>query len=176
MTYDIQKAIARKLISKGLVTTAYICAYLIDKNGVLIPAYPAGNRFEYVGADDTKGNYAYIRENGEWQFEQKTQLGCSMWLYRVTIPMRVVFYGGDGNRDSKISVCMSALHENSCIVKNVITDKYQLFKTEQRGAEDRLFPHDKTYFAIDFNILQLLTSNECEVILSSCDHVQYKFC
>lgn len=176
MTYEIQKAIAQKIILKGLVTTAYICAYLIDKDNVLIPAYPSGNRFDYVGTDDTKGNYAYIRENGEWNFETKEQLSCSSWLCKVTIPMRIVFFGGNGNRDSKIAVCMTALHGNGCVVKSVITDKYQLFRSEQRGAENRLFPYDKTYFAIDFSIVQLLTSNECEVILGGCDNVQYKFC
>lgn len=163
MTTAKQIQIAEELIKSGLVSKVFHSCQIIrdDKNQTLYPAYPRGGEYVYTGIDDSKGLFAYIRENGDMAgFPLKIE-SCGR-SYTMTAPLRIVFFNDNETRDQADLVRrLSAFTflTNVTLVR-VITDKFRLVR-EESPLFRQSFDGKTFYAAIDVTVTFVLSSSDC---------------
>ena len=176
MTTEEQIAIAKKIIEGGICTKVFHSAELIrdPTRGPLYPAYPKGAEYLYMGPDDTKGFFAYIRSNGNYSSVPLPTSSCQK-SYEIQVPLRVVFFHDSDNRDRNFLLTKLApftFMQNVRLVQ-VIDDKFRLIREESPRFSEHF--DAKTFFAaFDILVKKILLSSECEQM--PCDPVTNPIC
>lgn len=164
MTTDIQLRIADAIIATGLVSKVYhSCQQLRnDQNQRLYAAYKSGNEFLYAGIDDTKGMFAYIRNNGDINATQLKVASCSH-SYDINAPLRVVFFSDHEEKDFNFLIerLSSFTFLDVVTLQRVIDDKWRLIREESDIFRER-FDGKTFYVAFDVIANFVLLKNTCE--------------
>lgn len=165
MTTPKQIEIAEHIKNTGLVTQIFHSVILLkdEQRGTMFPAYKKGAEFVYSGIDDTKGMFAYIRENGDITASPLKIASCAK-SYTVIAPLRVVFFHDQDKRDfGVLTTKLSSFTylQNVSLVK-IITDRWRLVQEESPLFRER-FDGKTFYIAFDITVKFELTANDCEV-------------
>lgn len=164
MNVSTQYSLANELFQSGLFSKVYHSVELIeDEQGVVFPIYRKGSEGYYVGPDDTKGRFAYIREMPEQSYSNEPH-DCGTYLHKSNAVMRLVVFSAHE------SVNFSLLEEKifNELIKNgsVVTRTYSGVKTlkqlETRFKKEKAFGLDTFYSAFDFKLEKFFIPNDCE--------------
>ena len=173
---SLQLEIAQRLVANTPIETVFIGASIVKKDGKAMPTYPTGSGFEYIGLDDTKSLFAYIRNIGEWRFEMVKPKGCG-YLYNIAIPLRLVVIGlNKGLEFDNLILKVFDLLNSKTLIQRAIVEPDQLFAIEQAGvdADKVFFTQYDNYFAIDFQMFATVSSTACVEL--NCNLENYKIC
>lgn len=167
MTTQQQIQIADKIIATGLVAKVFHSAVMLvdDQNGQrLYPAFKQGADFHYLGPDDTRGLFAYIRINGEISSVPFKVDSCGR-NYEVTTPLRVVFFNDHEDRDHAwlLTKLASFSFLSGVTLQRIIEDKFRLMREESDLYRAR-FDGKTFYVAFDVLLKVLLLASQCEDI------------
>lgn len=164
MVTEKQIEIAQKLLSNNLVNKVFHSVELVeDDKGVKYPAYKVGNEQYYVGPDDTKQMFAYIRTNGAARVSNTTLEGSCSKMYTMNVPTRVVIFQDHNKEDFDALIrrmlVVGFLKDVDLVGYN--NNSFQLGKQESQIGK---FAFDSTtfYLAIDLIIKVNLRGSECE--------------
>lgn len=160
----MQIAIAEEIIKTGLVNKVFhSCELVRDENGqVIYPAYKIGGELSYAGISDTKGLFAYIRNNGDPVGANFKVDSCGK-NYQMTAPLRVVFFSDYEKRDFEtlITQLTSFSFLSKVTLVRIINDKFRLIR-----EESPMFQHNfdgKTFYvAFDVTVSFVLLKSNCE--------------
>lgn len=138
---------------------------LKDENGGdSFPAYKKGTEWLYVGVDDTRELFGYMRQNGDIVSVPYKMASCAR-SYQMTAPLRVVFFKDSEERDFDEltrQLASFTFTQNVTLVK-IITDKFRLIREESPVFRDSPKFDGKTfYIAIDIFISFILQASDCE--------------
>jgi hypothetical protein len=164
MIVEKQIEIARKLIATGLVNNVYHSVEIVrDEKEEKYPAYKQGAEQFYIGPDDSKLMYGYIRQNGTVQVvDQKMESGCSK-IYKVSAPHRVVVFKDKeaGNFDALVQQLLFCVFVKDVVLVSFTNDAFKLAQQESPMGD---FAFDATtfYLAIDVKISVWLTERQCK--------------
>lgn len=170
MFYEYQKKIAEKLLKNTVLETVFVNAQLLERDKDIFPAYRENNEFVYLGVDDTKGLFAYVRQTDNVRLETVYTEGCN-YLYRANTPFRIVFCGLHTHFNSE-QVCLFAimsLGSLPIVLNQIILDSKKLFDLENKLKKDIVFSENMLYAAIDvvlstpFSLLDCQAELECLV-------------
>lgn len=164
MTTKQQIGIAEAIIKTGLVSKVFhSCEQLKTPDSQLLyPAYKRGGEYVYTGIDDTKGLFAYIRNNGDAVGVPLKIDSCSK-SYTMTAPLRVVFFNDYEKRDfNELTTWLSSFTflTNVNLVR-VITDKFRLTREESPLFRES-FDGQTFYIAFDVTVSFVLLASECD--------------
>lgn len=166
MTTNMQFAIAEKLLETGLVKKVFHSVQLIrsDTQQTLYPAYPKGADFLYIGPDDTKSMFAYIRANGDIVAAPNKIASCAR-NYDLTAPLRVVIYSDIETRNHQElqSRLASFTYLSHVTLVRMIDDKFRLVR-EESDLYRQSFDAKTFYIAFDISVSILLLQSECETV------------
>jgi hypothetical protein len=164
MTTDLQIEMAKQILASGLVTNVYHNSQLIrdQADSQLYPAYQVGEEFLYVGVDDTKGLFCYIRTNGDLAGLPLKVASCAR-SYDMNAPLRVVFFNDheERNHEQLITQLSKLTFLTGVTLQRIITDKYRLAKEESPLGRIKL---DGNTFYVAFDVLAhfVLLPSTCE--------------
>lgn len=129
----------------------------------MFPVYKKGAEFVYTGIDDTRGLFAYIRENGDISSQPLKIQSCQK-AYQVTAPLRVVFFHDSDKRDFGILTQQLSSFTFLQFVNlvRIITDKNRLIIEESPIFRER-FDAKTFYVAFDITVKFDLMPSDCEV-------------
>lgn len=162
MTIDKQQEIAQAILNTGLVKKVYhSCEMLQGEGGRLYPAYPTGSEYIYVGMDDRKELFAYIRFNGDAVATPFKKASCEN-ASDVRTPLRVVFFSDSEDRDRNFltTKLSSFTFVPGVILQRIITDKYKLVREESDVYQAHIDGH-VFYMAVDVLVKTILLSDTC---------------
>lgn len=164
MITEKQIEIGNALLATGLVNSVYHSAELVeDKTGVKFPAYKIGDEQFYIGPDDTRKMFAYIRSSGQATRLTDDKEGSCAKMYKISAPHRVVIFQdhASGNFDAIIRKLLSLtfLKDVSFVAYNY--NAFQLGKQES-PIGDFAFDATTFYLAIDIQIKFLIFPNQCD--------------
>jgi hypothetical protein len=164
MTTNAQIEIANKILETGLLTKVYhSCQALRDEvSQKFLPVYRKGAQLPYVGIDDTKGFFAYIRANGDMT-AKISRVGSCENAYDIVAPFRVVFYNDKERRSFEHLIAQLSVFTFLPIVKlnRIINDAGRLLKEEQPNYNAN-FDGQTFYVAFDITVSFVLLPNTCE--------------
>lgn len=165
MTTDLQLQIARHIIGTGLVHSMFHSCELIKdvENRTLHAAYKQGAEYIYVGIDDQKALYGYIRTNGDANSVPLKITSCRR-SYDVDTPLRVVFYNDQEDRDHEwlTTKLASFTFLTGVTLQRVIVDKFRL-QREESDVQDPNFDGRIFYVAFDIVVNTILLPSDCAV-------------
>lgn len=160
-----QIIIAETILSTGLVKEVYHSCELIrnEENKLMFPAYKSGKENIYVGVDDTKDLFCYIRNNGSVTVLNNTLVSSCNKSYEVSVPMRAVFFNDNETRDfGLLTTNLSKfIFLKDVFLTRIVRDKYILSAEESTLWKTR-FDGNVFYIAIDFTIKKFLQTSSCE--------------
>lgn len=163
MITEKQIEIANVLLATGIVQSVYHSAELVaDEKGLKFPAYKIGNEQFYIGPDDTKKMFAYIRQTSAAVRIREDMLGGCYKLYRIYAPHRIVIFQDHVKEDfdllSRKMLAASFLKDVSLVSFN--NNAFELAKQESPIGQ---FSFDATtfYLAVDLQIKLTLTIDNC---------------
>jgi hypothetical protein len=163
MTVKKQVEIAEEIIKTGLVTKVFHSCQLLrdDQSRTLYPAYQVGAEFTYAGIDDSKGLFAYIRNNGDAQAVPLKITSCQ-GAYTVTAPLRIVFFNDneDRNQDDLALQLMPFTFLKNVFLVRVINDRQRLVREESSVFREK-FDGKTFYLAVDINVTFILLPSDC---------------
>lgn len=163
MTTDLQIEIANAILKTGLVTKVFhSCQLIRQEDGTqLYPAYPNGKDFVYMGPDDTKGFFAYLRSSGDLTMVPELIGGCKK-SYTVTAPLRVVFFHDDETRNHEdlVTKLSTFTFLANVTLARVITDKFRLVR-EESDLYRPSFDAKTFYTAFDITLNLVLLQEDC---------------
>lgn len=164
MITEKQIEIANALIATGLVNSVYHSAELVeDEKGIRFPAYKIGAEQIYIGPDDTKKMFAYIRSAGPATRAEEGREGSCSKMYRIQAPHRVVIFQDrvKENFDALISNLLSLTFLKDVTLVSYNNNSFQLGKQESPIGS---FAFDATtfYLAIDILIKVWIFPNLCK--------------
>lgn len=163
MTIKLQQEIAQAILATGLVPTVYHSCELVRnlENGRTFPAFKQGADYVYVGMDDTKGMYAYIRSNGDAPSVPLKLTSCAR-QYEISTPLRVVFYNDRDDRDQHYLQTKLATFTflTNVTLQRIIVDKFRLAK-EENTINDPKFDGKVFYLAFDIIVKTVLLPDDC---------------
>lgn len=164
MTTEKQIEIAEQIIASGLCSKVFHSCQVLktEATGMLFPAYPHGSDYIYSGIDDTKGLFAYIRDNGDMS-SVPFKITAGARSYQVTAPLRVVFFSDNEKRDQNdLLRRLSAFTflKNVTLVR-IVTDKFKLVRDESSLFREK-FDGQTFYAAVDVTVSFVLLHSDCE--------------
>ena len=159
MFYSYQKQIAENLFKMLPLDAVYInCKQLTRGKDTAIFC-----KGDFVGYDDTKGLYSYVRISNNIRYNYSITEGEN-YLYNAGVPIRIVVCqvrGSNVNESSVINRALLALKGTKFILNEVWTDKQKLYRLENQTGEVS-FGDDTIYFAIDVVLAIPFSLAECE--------------
>ncbi len=163
MITERQITIAKALISTGLLDCVYHSVELVqDDKGVKFPAYNKGAEQIYIGPDDAKKMFAYIRQNGATTKLEEKLIGSCSKMYKMAVPTRVVIFqdhcAEDFDKLTNKLLAIIFLKEVSFTAYN--NNAFQLAKQES-PAGDFAFDATTFYLAIDVVMKFWITTDNC---------------
>lgn len=164
MTTEKQIEIAQRILETDLVKKVFHSCQLLknDQSQTIYPAYQRGAEFTYAGIDDTKGLFAYIRNNGDMVGVPFKMSACGR-TYTMTAPLRVVFFNDneDRNQEELIRQLGTFTFLKNVTLQRIITDKFRLVKEESAIFRER-FDGKTFYVAFDVFVTFILLPSDCE--------------
>jgi hypothetical protein len=164
MTTEKQIAIANMIIATGLVSKVYHSCQLLrdDQSQRFYPVYQRGAEQPYIGIDDTKGMFAYIRGNGDTTAAM-AKIGSCPTTYDMAAPVRVVFFNDYEKRDfnTLVTKLSSFTFLGGLKLTRIITDTHRLLREEQPTFQHS-FDGLTFYVAFDITINFLHLPSDCE--------------
>lgn len=166
MITEKQIEIAKALINTGLVNSVYHSVELVedDKGSgkAMFPAYKIGNEQFYIGPDDSKKMFAYIRLAGSSQTSKSDFIGGCTKIYSMQAPCRIVVFQDHlkDNFDTIIRKLLLVGFVKDVSLLGFTNNAFHLAKQESPLGK---FAFDATtfYLAIDVQIKFLLTPDSC---------------
>ena len=156
--------IAQSLLATGVVKSVYHSVELIeDKDGQKFPAYKKGGEQFYIGPDDMKDRYAYIRQTGPARNIKDELQGSCSGMTDILIPMRIVVFKDHekDNHDSLVQRLLKFTFLKGVSLLSFSTNAFQLSRQES-PLGDFFFDATTFYLAIDFNVKLLITAKMCD--------------
>ena len=92
MITEKQIEIANVLLATGINAVYHSVELVEDDKGVKFPAYKMGSEQYYVGPDDTKKMFAYIRTSGQVYTSRNDAEGSCSKMYTMSAPHRIVIF------------------------------------------------------------------------------------
>lgn len=133
---------------------------IVNDKGIKMPAISLNDEYISLVPTDQKETI-YIRDNGDDQVLEELKLGSCIKSYRMTSPIRIVYFKDHAKNHGKIlSDLMQSVLIGGTKLKAIISNKWKLLKEESSG--DYKFGATTAYFAIDINILWNLIPDDCE--------------
>lgn len=173
----MQLDIAEKLLQTGLVSKVFHSCQLIRTEGqqTLYPAYQRGADFVYVGPDDTKGLFAYIRTNGDIAATVNKVSSCGR-NYDLVAPLRVVVFSDpEGRNHSELQRRLASFtHLANVTLVRMIDDKFRLTR-EESDLYRASFDAKTFYVAFDITVNLVFLQSDCEPD-ATCDTIQNPIC
>lgn len=164
MTTEHQINIAKEILKTGLVSRVFHSCHLLrdEQAQQFFPVYKRGEDQPYIGIDDSKGLFAYIRANGD-ATPRDAKLGGCLHNYDMLAPLRVVFFSDNEKRDFNVLTTQLAAFTFVPPVKlvRIITDTHRLLREEQ-PIYTHSFDGQTFYIAFDITINFLLLPSHCE--------------
>lgn len=164
MIQDVQIQIAKKLIATGLVQEVYHSVELYEnESGKLFPVYSEGAEQIYIGPDDTKGRFAYIRQTGPAITTDTFKEGSESKYYKLSYPLRIVVFKDNEkeNFDWLQKKLISFAFMPHVFLQAISNDAFKLGKQESPIGN---FNFDATtfYIAIDVKATIVVGESICE--------------
>lgn len=166
MTTEKEIQIAGTILKTGIVNSVYhSCELLLDKNGSVYPVYSSGGEYKYVGVDDTKGMFAYIRDNGDSYVKPFNISSCKN-TYEASCPLKVVFFSDYENRNHNdiITKISEFTFMERVSLNKISTDKFKLSREESDIFRER-FDAGTFYVSFDIIVKIILLPNTCDIDL-----------
>ena len=155
--------IAKALIGTGLINEVFHSVELVeDKTGVKFPAYQKGNEQYYVGPDDSKSRFAYIRQTGPVKPVDLTMEGSCSDLTKLSVPLRIVVFKDHEyeNHDALIQRLLSFTFLKDVKLVSFNNNAFQLGKQES-PVGDFAFDATTFYLAIDISARIWISAKMC---------------
>jgi len=165
------------LVNNGIVTRFFHSAELFNdkERGNLYPVIRVGDEFTYIGVDDTRSRFAYIRLTGDPTASGVPLAikGCSK-SYNVICPVRLVVFNDWESeiREQLINKILAVTFFHHVSLIRYSANAGQLSREESPIGEFE-FGGKTFYLAIDLNIVIPLMSNSCDEI---CDPFPNPIC
>jgi hypothetical protein len=141
------------------------------EGGGSTPAANIGNRFVYVGPDDTKGFNGYVRQTGSAEVQAKDAIGAGQFRYRMKFPFRAVFFNEKETRnfeDLTAALTKAIIKTQHVELIRINPIREEVLKTEVPTGTFKI--KTTTYYcSIDFFVLLSLQADNCEQVLSCSD-------
>lgn len=162
MITEKQIQIAQSLNAAGIDTVYHSCELVEDDKGVKFPAYKKGSEQYYVGPDDTRKMFAYIRQSGAATRVREDKEGSCAKMYLMQAPCRVVVFQDHTKEDfdalTKKLLRIAFLQDVS--LYSFSLNAFHLAKQES-PIGDFAFDATTFYLAIDLSIKFWLFPNQC---------------
>jgi hypothetical protein len=163
MITEKQIEIAKSLNSAGVGVVYHSAELIEDDKGVKFPAYKVGDEQYYVGPDDTKKMFGYIRQSGPATRVRETLEGSCAKMYLMQAPCRVVIFQDhtSENHDALARKFLRVAFIQGVSLISFSTNAFQLGKQESPIGK---FAFDATtfYLAIDLQVKFWIFTNQCE--------------
>lgn len=164
MITEKQTEIADVLLATGLIEKVYhSCELVEDEKGVKFPAYKIGNEQYYIGPDDSKKMFAYIRANGPAYTSRNLLEGSCAKMYNVSAPHRIVIFQ-DHCKEDFDALARQLLKVG--FIKDIALTSFSnnAFQLARQESPIGNFAFDATtfYLAIDVTIKLQLRGSECD--------------
>ncbi len=126
------------------------------------PCYRQGAEYHYVGLDDSRGFYAYIRYNGDVA-AVPNKIGSCAGFSRLVTPLRVVFYNDQETRDHAVLTDQLTRFTflKNVSLSRVVLDKFALVKAESDQVREN-FDAAVYYVAFDILVNTVVLPSNCE--------------
>lgn len=164
MIVEKQIEIAKMLLETKLVSNVYHSVELFENDKGKFPVYKQGAEQFYVGPDDAKQMFAYLRQTAPAQVRIEEKLGSSEKMYWLQVPTRIVVFKDHEERDFDILTrqFLKPVFKPNISLVAFNGNAYQLAEQESPMGD---FAFDATtfYLAIDVMIRIRVTSDDCEV-------------
>lgn len=163
MITEKQIEIAMELIGTKLVNKVFHSVELVESEKGKFPAYKIGAEEYYVGPDDTRGRFAYIRQSGSAQTVREDAVGSCSRMYKLRVPMRIIIFK---DREEKNHEAITNKFLRIAFLKDVSlvaysTNAFALAKQES-SIGDYAFDARTFYLAIDIYVKFQLLQNDCD--------------
>lgn len=164
MITEQQIKLAQLLLSTGVVSEVFHSVILYaDENGDKFPVYAKGAEQYYIGPDDKKGRFAYIRQTGPVMKGNEVLEGSEKKMYLLSSANRIVVFK-DRETENVDSLVRKLL--KPCFSDFVSLSSYQhnAFQLEKQESPIAKFAFDATtfYVAIDVVIRWWASEEDCE--------------
>ena len=152
MITEKQIEIAQALLVAGVNSVYHSCELIEDEKGEKYPAYKKGNEQYYVGPDDSKSMFAYIRNLGAVPVSRTTLEGSCSKLYQLEAPHRIVIFQDSvkDDFDSLINKFLSVAFIKDVSLVSFNHNAYILGKQESPIGK---FAFDATTFYLAIDVL-----------------------
>lgn len=167
--FSILQDLFSKIIATGHVKQVFHSVIIRpDNTGNRKPSAPVGNKFVYVGIDDSKGFLCYCRAIGPLETVKVERISSLVTEYTVQQLNRLVFYNEFGCDHDTIAgqLVKIVMSSNETKFVRLYTDADDIIRQEQPTGTFNL-PTSALYIAIEFHLTMKLIKDECEVEISS---------
>lgn len=163
MFVDKQIEIAKKLVDAGLLTKVYHSVFFVENETGKYASYRSGDEFYYVGADDRKGRYGYLREAGPTLVHRHELVSGTSKSYYLDATFRLVVFNDfeKEDRNEIIRRLIKFSFGHGIFLKAIHTDPFEVAKTETIKM-DYNFGGNTLFISIEFVIRQLVNEGDCE--------------
>jgi len=162
MITEKQIEIAKTLNAEGVGSVFHSCELVEDEKGVKFPAYKKGSEQYYVGPDDSKKMFAYIRTNGAAYTGRSDAEGSCAKMYTINAPHRIVIFQDHCAEDFD---ALTRRFLNVGFIKDISLSSFNnnAFQLGRQESPIGKFAFDATtfYLAIDVVIKIQLRGSEC---------------
>jgi hypothetical protein len=164
MIVDRQIEIAKMLLEIGLVSSVFHSVELHQSDKGTFPVYKKGTEEYYVGPDEKRQMFAYIRQTGASQTRTEEKLGSSDKMYWMQVPTRIVVFKDHEERDFDLLTRQFLKPVFKPMISLVsFTNDSNLLAEQESSMGDFSFDATTFYLAIDVLIRMRLTKDDCEV-------------
>ncbi len=176
IAYSTIKEIITNLFASKLVSKVYHDVFIRQEGAQRMPVYRSGNEFGYIGIDDSKSLYCYVRQIGDATNAKTELVGSSQKLFNIKAPFRFVFFNAYESRsfDDLNQAILNISFANNVDLIRFITDSDQLQNLEGtiRGFQ---LSAKSYYVGLDLSILLKLTEDNCGIEIS-CNGLSNPIC
>lgn len=118
----------------------------------------------YAGIEDTKGNYFYIRELKQPNFEAMKR-GARVPYYQKTSACRIVGIAMEWDVETMLKMLINGVNAKRHFVTGAQIESTQVFKDETGHDLTR---KELTIVAVDFNIIEVVSPRDCSLNPCTC--------
>ena len=165
MMTEQQIALAKLLIATGVVDRVYhsVKLHADEAHSNKYPVYAKGAEEFYIGPDDKKNRFAYIRQTGPVTKGEERLESSEQKMYFLLAPNRIVVFK-DREKENVDRLIRKLLA--TCFTENISLVSYQhdAFKLAKQETPIGNFSFDATtfYLAIDVQIRWWIDAKDCE--------------
>lgn len=144
-------ALIANLLTQSPIETVFRAQLVKDANGAVTPMYFNSTDYQYCGASDSEGIFAYFRERGEIRMTSIGSAGMSH-TYSIEQGFRLVICGkGRSYNTAKATLkLLTTFRKTDFVLSAIYTDRNTVFDMEQQNNKGVLFMPTDLYIAFDF--------------------------